>query len=100
MVGAGFSSYEVLYTMTLYDVHLAVESLRWRNLELLQALRLNSLLTVLPWSKEQPDLQDLYSLPTDDDDGIARSDEGSIERAKKRVLEFQKMQEERLKNGI
>lgn len=86
-----------MYEMTLFDLHLAINSLQWRNIELLQAIRLNTLLTVSPFTKREIQLDDLYQLPTDYE--VIASNLGNIqtreERARQRVLEFNKSKGEK-----
>lgn len=87
LVGAGFDSHQVLYDMTLFDLNLALEGLQWRNIELLQALRLNTLAAIAPYSKNTPELEELYPLVTDSAINDNGGSGGDIERVKQRFLE-------------
>lgn len=85
-----------MYEFTLLDVHLAVESLQWRNIELLQALRLNTLAAIAPYSEQPPSPRELYQLPSDaiGESEAYDAEESSIERARRRVEEFERRQKE------
>lgn len=74
--------------MTLFDMHLALESLQWRNIELLQALRVNTVMSVAPYSKQPLLPEDLYPLASDVESGGNVNVKQGLERAKERVLAF------------
>lgn len=78
-----------MYHFTLLDIELALESLQWRNIELMQALRLNTAMTIAPYSKQQIAPDELYPLPTDEQATEVMT--SAIERAKNKVRRFNKL---------
>lgn len=76
--------------MSLWDLQISLDSLQWRNIELMQAIRINTLAGISPWVKQAPDLYDIYPLVIDcNTDGTYRSDvKSGLDRAKERLLAF------------
>lgn len=90
LVGAGFNHREVLYNMSLFDIDLALKSLQWHNIELMQALRFQTTMTIAPYSKSEVLPEELYELASDNitsEDRVTDVASG-LDRAKQRVMEF------------